>query len=160
MPEVAEEVHQQEAFGDRTPFSQRYRAEFGRACDCAERTLLGQGYLVHTAAVSNVTAGKEFQPKSDLNVVIQVFVVCKGEAAGSTVFANAVETHNSLKKSRQSTSLNVPGGIGISLPLGSTTEQLVKVEGRTVENSRYYERFFASIASCLGEASARTERMP
>jgi len=141
-------VYPDEAFSKQSPYFQKFRQGEVQACEAAQHALLSQGYRIERAEAQNVRAKKDFQPDDDVNVTIDFDVVCKPSSSGSTVFVNAVETTYELKKTSGAASLNVSGG-GIALPWGKSTDALVKVAGKTVEDEKFYKRFFDLLASYL-----------
>ena len=144
------DVYRGETFGENSPFKQSYSLPATKACIGAQLAILSQGYKIGLADSSVIYAQKDFQPDDDTNVTIEINVVCKDYLAGSILFANAVQTKYELKKSRQSTSLGIPSVGSISLPMGKTTESLVKIGGETVSDPAFYQRFFALVRSYLG----------
>jgi len=146
------EVYRDEAFKSDSPFQRNYRSSPDSACRAAELALLSQGYVVDAADAIALKARKDFQPDKEINVVIEFNVTCRPSAAGSLVFANAVETRNEVKKSSQSTSLSLPSAGSLSLPWGKTAEALVKLAAKTVSDKDFYARFFALLQSYLPAA--------
>jgi len=142
-------VYREETFTADSPFKQSYPIPAAKACAAAQLAILSQGYKISLNDNSVIYAQKDFQPDDDINVTIELNVVCKEYLAGSIVFANAVQTKYELKKSRQSTSLGIPSVGSISLPLGKTTESLVKIGGETVSDPAFYQRFFALVRTYL-----------
>lgn len=143
-------VYQDEAFSKTSPYLKDFRQGEAQACDAAQRALLSQGYRIEWAEGHNVRAKKDFQPDEDINVTIDFDVVCKPSGSGSTVFVNAVETTYELKKTSGAASLSVSGG-GIALPWGKSTDALVKVAGKTIEDEKFYKRFFDLLTTYLGK---------
>jgi len=143
------EVYREESFKADSPFKQNYAVPAAKACAAAQLAILSQGYKIGLSDNSVIYAQKDFQPDDNLNVTIELNVVCKDYLAGSIVFANAVQTKYELKKSRQSTSVGIPSIGSISLPMGKTTESLVKIGGETVSEPAFYQRFFALVRTYL-----------
>lgn len=143
------DVYRSENFQENSPYKQSYPVPAGRACEAAQLAILSQGYKVSHNELAAIYAQKDFQPDDDINVTIEMTVVCKDYLAGSIVFVNAIQTKYELKKSRQSTSLGIPSVGSISLPMGKTTESLVKVGGETVADATFYQRFFALVSKYL-----------
>ena len=144
------DVYRDESFKQDSPYRQDYPVPASNACNAAQLAILSQGYKVSLNDGSSIYAQKDFQPDDEINVTIEMNVVCKDYLSGSMVFANAVQTKYELKKSRQTTSLGIPSVGSISLPMGKTTESLVKVGGETVADPAFYQRFFALVRSYLG----------
>lgn len=143
------DVYQQEGFKEDSPYKQSYPVSAAKACNGAQLAILSQGYKISLGDGSVIYAQKDFQPDDDVNVTIEMNVVCKDYRSGAIVFANAIQTKYELKKSRQSTSLGIPSVGSISLPMGKTTEALVKIGGETVSDPAFYQRFFALVRSYL-----------
>ena len=146
------EVYRDEAFKHDSPFQRSYRNSPDSACRAAELALLSQGYVVDASDATALKARKDFQPDKEINAVIEFNVTCRPSAAGSLVFANAVETRNEVKKSSSSTSLSLPSAGSISLPWGKSAEALVKLAAKTVSDKDFYARFFALLQSYLPDA--------
>lgn len=143
-------VYPDEAFSKESPYFQKFRQGETQACEAAQHALLSQGYRIERAEAQNVRAKKDFQPDDDINVTIDFDVVCKPSGSGATVFVNAVETTYELKKTSSAASLSVSGG-GIALPWGKSTDALVKVAGKTIEDEKFYKRFFDLLTTYLGK---------
>ena len=145
-------VHQNEKFAQQSPYFRHYGQSESVACAAARRTLLSQGYRIDISADQNLKAHKDFQPDTDVNVVIDFDVTCiaKPDGSGATVYVNAEESTYNLKKTSGAASLSVPGG-GIAMPWGKTTDQLVKVAGKTVTDEQFYKRFFDLLTTYLGK---------
>jgi len=143
------DVYREETFRADSPFKQNYPIPAAKACAAAQLAILSQGYKISLSDNSVIYAQKDFQPDDEINVIIELNVVCKEYQSGSIVFANAVQTKYELKKSRQSTSLGIPSVGSISLPMGKTTESLVKIGGETVSDPAFYQRFFALVRTYL-----------
>jgi len=145
-------VHQNEKFAQQSPYFRHYGQTESAACVAARRALLSQGYRIDMTMDLNLKAHKDFQPDTDVNVVIDFDVTCiaKPDGSGSTVYVNAEESTYNLKKTSGAASLSVPGG-GIAMPWGKTTDQLVKVAGKTIVDEQFYKRFFDLLASQLGK---------
>lgn len=143
-------VYTDEAFSKESPYFKQFRQSEAQACEAAQHALLSQGYRIERAEAQNVRAKKDFQPDDEINVTIDFDVVCKPSGSGATVFVNAVETTYELKKTSNAASLSVSGG-GIALPWGKSTDALVKVAGKTIEDDKFYKRFFDLLTTYLGK---------
>lgn len=143
------DVYREESFKEDSPYKQNYPVSAAKACSGAQLAILSQGYKISLSDNSVIYAQKDFQPDDDINVTIELNVVCKDYLSGAIVFANAIQTKYELKKSRQSTSVGIPSVGSISLPMGKTTESLVKIGGETVSDPAFYQRFFALVRSYL-----------
>ncbi|PHM20113.1 MAG: hypothetical protein CK604_08165 [Curvibacter sp. PD_MW3] len=143
-------VYPDEAFSKESPYFKQFRQSEVQACEAAQHALLSQGYRIERAEAQNVRAKKDFQPDDEVNVTIDFDVVCKPSSSGATVFVNAVETTYELKKTSSAASLSVPGG-GIAMPWSKSTDALVKVAGKTIEDQKFYKRFFDLLTTYLGK---------
>lgn len=143
-------VYTEEAFSKESPYFKQFRQSEVQACEAAQHALLSQGYRIERFEAQNVRAKKDFQPDDEVNVTIDFDVVCKPSGSGATVFVNAVETTYELKKTSSPTSLSLPGA-SIAMPWSKSTDALVKVAGKTIEDERFYKRFFDLLATYLGK---------
>lgn len=143
-------VYTDEAFSKESPYFKQFRQSEVQACEAAQHALLSQGYRIERFEAQNVRAKKDFQPDDEVNVTIDFDVVCKPSGSGATVFVNAVETTYELKKTSSPTSLSLPGA-SIAMPWSKSTDALVKVAGKTIEDERFYKRFFDLLATYLGK---------
>jgi hypothetical protein len=73
--------------------------------------------------------------------VLEVHIACLPRGQGATIFANAVESRYTVKKSAQSASLGVPVLGSISVPLTGSSDSLDKIGDATVEDKDFYHRF-------------------
>ncbi|MEJ8794929.1 DUF2242 domain-containing protein [Trinickia caryophylli] len=138
---------QQEMFDTgASPFSRSFRATSNDACEAARRALLSQGYLTTTSTRSDtIDASKDFQPSSDKHIGVEFHVVCTpGEDAdnSSIVYANAVQSGYTLKKSDTSASVGLSILGSLSLPIRSNSDAMVKVSSETIQSGAFYDRFF------------------
>lgn len=143
-------VYKEETFSKETPYLKNFPKSASQACEAARFALLSQGYRIEFGDDLNLRAKKDFQPDDDINATIDFDVTCKATGSGSTVFVNAVETTYELKKTSGAASLSVSGG-GIALPWGKSTDALVKVAGKTIEDEKFYKRFFDLLATFLAK---------
>ena len=150
-------VHETEAFASDSPYQWRIPAMVDRACEGARLALLSQGYAVDDTRVHDLRGSKAFQPDEDVHVILEFRVVCVSTRSGTTLYANAVESHYDLKKSRQAAGISIPTVGSINLPWGTTTESLVKVSGETVSDEAFYKRFFLLVEKQLGISAASPE---
>lgn len=154
------EVYRGETFSEDSPFRKTFPVTAPKACEGAQLAVLGQGYKITHSDANSIYAQKDFQPDDELNVTIELTIVCKDHLSGSIVFANALQTKYELKKSRQSTSLGIPSVGSISLPMGKTTESLVKVGGETISDQEYYRRFFSLVGAYLEPPKDQAKETP
>ena len=142
-------VYRGEQFDPDSPYQRLFDAMPAAACLAARSALLSQGYLISESGADAVRAHKEFQPDDDTHMDLELTVNCEQRGAQTVMYANAVQERYQLKKSRQTTSISVPGGAGLSLPLGSSTENLIKTGTETVTERAFYDRFFALVKGLL-----------
>ncbi len=143
------ELYQKEKFSKDSIYRREYQDSASKVCEAAESVLLGSGYLLVQREGDAFTARKEFQPEKESNETIEFGVVCRDEAGKSVLYANAVETRNQLKKSTQSASIGLPAAGSISFPWSKSVEALIKVGGKTIDDRRFYARFFDAVESLL-----------
>lgn len=136
------EVYEREFVEAESPFKINLAVTADQGCEAARRALLSEGYVVERGGKQDVFGRKQFQPDEKTNVMLEFHVVCAAIVSGSTLFANAVQTRYSLKKSRQSTSVSVPSVGSLSVPWGETTEEQVRTGSETVVDEEFYARFF------------------
>ena len=142
-------VYRDEAFKEDSPFRRNLTVTAQKACDAAQLAMLSQAYRISMNEATEIRGQKDFQPGDDTNVTIDLDVICKDVAAGSIIFANAIQTKYELKKSSKTTSVGIPSVGSVSLPWGKTAENLVKVGGETIADENYYARFFALVKNIL-----------
>jgi hypothetical protein len=153
---VTRAVYDVEKFKEDSPYKRDFSDSAQNVCECAQLALLSQGYRISGAEKESVTAQKDFQPDADANVVINLKIVCRGQASGSILFASALQTVYELKKNSQSTSLGISTLGSISVPLGSTSGELVKVGAETIADKDFYDRFFTLVESYLEQRETDT----
>jgi hypothetical protein len=137
---------QQEMFDTgASPFSRHFAATSPDACEAARRALLSQGYLTTTTRSDTIDASKDFQPSGDKHITVEFHVVCTpGDDAenSSLVYANAVQSGYTLKKSDTSASVGLSILGSLSLPIRSNSDAMVKVSSETIQSPKFYDRFF------------------
>lgn len=139
-----------ETFGAEDTYSRSYPVAPASACEAARRALLGQGYVVGKATVDALEAMKSFQPESDVHTQLNVRATCVPKASGgSLVFVNAVQDLYSLKTTTKSASVGLSVLGSVSLPIGTSDANLVRVASNTVQNTDFYSRFFQRVAFYL-----------
>lgn len=150
-----------ETFDADDTYSRSLRATPAQACEAARRALLGQGYVVGRASADAVEATKNFQPQAETHTQIQVRVTClPQDDAHALVFVNAVQDRYALKKTSSSASVGV-GVLGsVSLPVGSSDDSLVRVASNTVQNTKFYQRFFERVKYYLPSEPDRPAAPP
>ena len=145
-------VHKEETFSADTPYQRTIPAELDRACDGARLALLSQGYTVDDTRPLHLKGSKAFQPDKDTHAIIEFHVVCATTRQGTTLYANAEESHYDLKKTSNAAGISVPSLGSINLPWGGSTDALVKVSGETIKDEVFYRRFFDLVEQQLGIA--------
>ena len=143
-------VHEEETFSTDSPYKRVFTSQLDKACEGARLALLSQGYAVDDTRPNHLTGSKAFQPDEDVHVTLEFLVVCTTSRAGTTLYANAVESRYDLKKTRQTAGVSIPTMGSISLPWSSSTDSLVKVSGNTVSDESFYQRFFDLVEQQLG----------
>lgn len=135
-----------ETFGAEDTYSRSYPVAPASACEAARRALLGQGYVVGKATVDALEATKSFQPESDVHTQLNVRTTCVPKSGGgSLVFVNAVQDLYSLKTTTKSASVGLSVLGSVSLPIGTSDANLVRVASNTVQNTDFYSRFFQRV---------------
>lgn len=143
--EAKASVYQSESFDSET-FSRNFAFNPGKTCEAARRALLSQGYVVERATSESIRGSKNFQPRGEVHVQLQINVVCAPATPSgkeSVVFVSALQDRYSLRKSNNSATLGVSAIGSVSLPVTSSDDSLVKVGSETVPAGRFYERFFS-----------------
>lgn len=142
----AKPAYQTEHFSQNSPF--QHTLEIGPlvACHLGQRALLSQGYQVENATSDNVHGTKYFQPESNLQLQLDIKLVCMPSSNGSVIYVNAVQTRYELKTSASNTGLSVAGIGSISLPWAADKDALIKVGEETISDPDFYRRFFELLA--------------
>ncbi|WP_116138850.1 DUF2242 domain-containing protein [Trinickia diaoshuihuensis] len=140
---------QQEMFDTgASPFSRTFKVGNADACEAVRRALLNQGYLTTLTQTDRIDATKDFQPSGDSHVTVEFHVVCTPgiDADGSSiVYANAIQSGYTLKKSDTSASVGLSLLGSVSLPIRSNSDAMVKVSSETIQSNAFYDRFFDSV---------------
>ncbi|MDD5177262.1 MAG: DUF2242 domain-containing protein [Sterolibacterium sp.] len=142
-------VYKGEAFKEESPYRRNLNVSAQKACEAAQLAMLSQAYRISHNEATDIRGQKDFQPDDEVNVTIELNVICKDVPPGSIIFANAVQTKYELKKSAKTTSVGIPSVGSISMPWGKTAESLVKVGGETISDEDYYARFFTLVKNIL-----------
>ncbi|QDH68948.1 DUF2242 domain-containing protein [Marilutibacter alkalisoli] len=136
-----------ETFGAGDTYSRTYLVPPAMACEATRRALLGQGYVISKSAPDALEATKSFQPESDVHTQLNVRSTCLPQpGGGSIVFVNAVQDRYVLNTTVKSASVGVSMLGSVSLPIGSSGANLVRVASNTVQNQDFYRRFFELVA--------------
>ncbi len=116
-----------------------------QTCEAARRALLSQGYIVSKEEKEAVEGKKNFQPKSDMHVQMNIRVTCVPESADGTLsmgFVSAVQDSYALKMASNSASLGVSMLGSVSVPVAAGHDSMIKIGSETVTSSNFYESFF------------------
>jgi hypothetical protein len=143
--------------GERFQFDEAYSRIFDgppeAACDASQRALLSQGYILTTPTrPRQLSARKYFQPDGDRHAQIEFNVNCVPDGGITTVFVSAVQENYVLRRNRNSASVGVSAIGSLSLPMGSSEDQLVKTGSETIPAGDFYDRFFALVQVYLRDA--------
>lgn len=142
-----------ETFSAGDTYSRTYAVAPAEACDAVRRALLGQGYAIGKAAADTFEASKSFQPKSDVHTQLNVRTTCLSQPrGGSIVFVNALQDRYELNTTVKSASVGVSMIGSISLPIGSSSGNLVRVASNTVQNREFYQRLFEQVGHYVSSA--------
>jgi hypothetical protein len=147
-------VYQSEGFDSTSSFAQLFDAPVANTCESARRALLSQGYVLSQVKTDFISGTKSFQPEGEVHVQILFTVVCVPEGKDgqiSTAYVTATQDRYALKKSPQSASVGLSAIGSVSLPLGATSDSLVKIASETIPSGPFYERFFALMQRQLRE---------
>lgn len=158
-PSPQRKVYLQERFEMDEAFSRLFDANPQQTCESARRALLSQGYLIADTSrqqpvQAQVQGRKHFQPEGDVHVQIEFTVNCVADAGVTTAFVSAIQEQYALKRSAQSASVGVSAIGSVSIPVGSSGDQLVKVGSLTIPAGDFYNRFFGLMDRFLREQLA------
>lgn len=147
----------QEDFGSVATYSRLFDATPAQTCEAGRRALLSQGYVVNTSSTDLVEGQKNFQPDAESHLQMIIRVVCVPETPGGTVslgFVTAQQDRYALKKTNTSASVGV-GSLGsLSLPFAQTSDALVKVGSKTIDNDSFYDTFFDIVKRFVAQGDA------
>lgn len=150
-----------ETFGAGDMYSRTYPVPAATACDATRRALLGQGYVIGKVATDALEASKRFQPEDDVHTQLELRATCLPQAGGGAiVFVNAVQDRYALKTTVKSASVGVSMLGSVSLPIGSSGANLVRVASNTVQNEDFYRRFFERVKFYLPSATGPSGAAP
>jgi len=139
-------LYQEEQFdAAASPYARTFHANSDATCEAARRALLSQGYVSSSEHPQTIDGSKSFQPSNDTHVVIAFHVVCadaNADGTSSTAYVNAVQDRYALKKSSTSASVGLSVLGSVSLPIGSSSDSMVKIASETIPAGVFYERFF------------------
>ena len=151
---IPQHVPVQESFGSTETFSRMFDASPAQTCEAARRALLSQGYIAMARTAELIEGSKSFQPDPELNLQMNIRVVCVPETTDGQVsigFVTALQDRYTLKKSANSASLGV-GALGsVSLPFSSGSDSMVKVGSETIAKSGFYDSFFELVSRYLAQ---------
>ena len=135
-----------ETFGAGDTYSRTYPVAPAVACEAARRALLGQGYAIGKRTDDAFEATKSFQPKPDMHTQLNVRTTCLSQPhGGSIVFVNALQDRYGLNTTAKSASVGVSMVGSVSLPIGSSGANLVRVGSSTVQDREFYRRLFEQV---------------
>lgn len=135
----------QEQFGSSATFSRMFDATASQTCEAARRALLSQGYIVGKSEKEAVEGQKNFQPKSDMHVQMNIRVTCVRESADGSLsmgFVSAVQDSYALKMASNSASVGVSMLGSVSVPVAAGHDSMIKIGSETVNNDTFYDSFF------------------
>lgn len=139
-----------ETFGAEDTYSRIYKVGPASSCEAARRALLGQGYVIGRYSADGLEATKSFQPDAEVHTQLNVRATCVPQAdGGSIVFVNAVQDRYALKTQANQASVGVSVLGSVSVPIGSSNANLVRVASNTVQNQDFYRRFFERVTFYL-----------
>ncbi|GHA78849.1 DUF2242 domain-containing protein [Cognatilysobacter bugurensis] len=142
-----------ETFSAGDTYSRTYPVAPAAACEAARRALLGQGYLIGKKTADTFEATKSFQPKSDVHTQLNVRTTCLSQPrGGAIVFVNALQDRYELNTTVKSASIGVSMIGSVSLPIGSSSANLVRVASNTVQNREFYRRLFEQVGHYVSSA--------
>lgn len=142
-----------ETFSAGDTYSRTYPVAPDAACEAVRRALLGQGYVIGKKAADAFEATKSFQPKSDVHTQLNVRTTCLSQPrGGAIVFVNALQDRYELNTTVKSASVGVSMIGSVSLPIGSSSANLVRVASNTVQNREFYQRLFEQVAHYVSSA--------
>jgi hypothetical protein len=143
---------EQEIIGSTETFSRKIDPKPHNTCEASRRTQLSHGYIANARTSELIEGSKSFQPDPELNLQMNIRVVCVPETADGQVsigFVTALQDRFTLKKSANSASLGV-GALGsVSLPFSSGSDSMVKVGSETISKTGFYDSFFELVSRYL-----------
>ena len=139
-----------DSFGSDSPYQKHVPDDASAACSAAERTLLGDGYIIEGDSSKGSFKGrKAYRIDGDRSSFLEMNIVCLSDSTGSTIYANGVNSTYDLKKASSSASVGVAVLGSVSLPIGQTVDSMVKVANETITDRVFYQRFFESVEKNL-----------
>lgn len=139
-----------DSFGSDSPYQKHVPDGAAAACSAAERTLLGDGYIIDGDSSKGSFKGrKAYRIDGNRSSFIEMNIVCLSDSTGSTIYANGVNSTYDLKKASSSASVGVSILGSVSLPIGQTVDSMVKVANETITDRVFYQRFFESVEKNL-----------
>lgn len=150
-----------ETFSAEDTYSRSYPVPPASACEAVRRALLGQGYVIGKVSAEALEATKSFQPEADVHTQLNVRATCVPKSGGdSIVFVNAVQDRYELKTTTKSASVGVSVLGSVSLPIGTSGANLVRVASNTVQNVDFYGRFFERVKFYLPSTEGTVKPPP
>jgi hypothetical protein len=147
----SEAVYTKESFAADSPFQKRVAVKTAVACESARRALLSQGYLIDSASNEQVKGRKAYKSEDERSTFIEMQVVCASDNTGSTLYATALLSTYAVKKTGSSASVGVKAVGSVSLPFGQSADSMVKVSDETIDDKKFYKRFFVAVDNILKE---------
>lgn len=139
-----------DSFGSDSPYQKHVPDDASTACSAAERTLLGDGYIIEGDSSKGSFKGrKAYRIDGNRSSFLEMNIVCLSDSKGSTIYANGVNSTYDLKKASSSASVGVAVLGSVSLPIGQTVDSMVKVANETITDRVFYQRFFESVEKNL-----------
>lgn len=139
-----------DSFGSDSPYQKHVPDDAATACSAAERTLLGDGYIIEGDSSKGSFKGrKAYRIDGNRSSFLEMNIVCLSDSAGSTIYANGVNSTYDLKKASSSASVGVAVLGSVSLPIGQTVDSMVKVANETITDRVFYQKFFESVEKNL-----------
>ena len=114
---------------------------------------MAEGYVLAPAATDDPLAlvgSREFMVEKDRPAVTQLHVVCRASAAGTSLFATAVESQFAVSETKHKTAVGIPIIAPISVSTTATSADMLKVSGETLRDASVYQRFFAAVLREMG----------
>lgn len=149
LPKSKVSIAGEEKFSNQSQYERSYDIPAELACETSNRVLLSQGYLISQATGKAVIGNKSFQPDHGNHIKLDIVVTCLNSKAGATLYVAAKQTFFELKASSNAADLSLAGMGSISVPIGSSSDSLVKVGEETISESRFYDRYFELFESKL-----------
>jgi hypothetical protein len=148
-------VYDHESFRPDAPFSKKLAGSGDAVCWSVRRALLSQGYMLERSPDPAVLTGtKDSQPDKDTNITLRLQTTCSDNHDGSSVvFVTATQEVSKLGTMTTTEAAGV-GPFTFSWPSGSA-KMLGTAKRETVQDPKFYARFFALVQEFAGEERER-----